>query len=63
MTENRREIEKIDFENEFSYCPACGYKNGFHNMYRKTEDEGVLGWYLICPQCSKIYDIGLTAEI
>lgn len=46
---------------EFRDCPVCGYADGFHNMFRKTDDKGSLKWYLICPQCSSIFDIGLGA--
>ncbi len=25
-------------ENEFKICPSCGYKDGFHSMFKKEEN-------------------------
>jgi hypothetical protein len=51
-------VEKIELQDEFRVCPACGYKDGFHSMFRKQGE--LTGWFFICPACHKIYDIGLT---
>jgi len=61
MAKNKREIKTVKMGKEFSNCPACGYEKGFHNMFRKTVDNGHLKWFLICPKCGNIYDIGLTS--
>ncbi|HUW20884.1 MAG TPA: hypothetical protein VMW16_16410 [Sedimentisphaerales bacterium] len=61
MAKDKREIKKVRMAEEFRDCPVCGYADGFHNMFRKTDDKGSLKWYLICPQCSSIFDIGLGA--
>jgi len=53
-------IKTLDMGSEFRTCPACGYENGFHNMFRKTVENGHLDRYLICPQCGGIFDIGLA---
>jgi transposase-like protein len=50
------EIIQIKMDDEFKVCPSCGYKDGFHSMFRK--EEGVTKWLFICPQCHKIFDIG-----
>ena len=60
MADEEREIQKVDVDGEFRDCPACGYTDGFHNMFKKAGD-GELKWYFICPRCSSIFDIGLTA--
>lgn len=60
MAEEKREIKKVELEEEFSKCLACGYTKGFHNMFKKAVENGHLKWYLICPQCGATYDIGLT---
>jgi hypothetical protein len=49
-------INHIKMDDEFKVCPSCGYKDGFHSMFRK--EEGVTKWLFICPQCHKIFDIG-----
>jgi hypothetical protein len=60
MAQEQREIKKVDVEVRFRDCPVCGYTDGFHNMFEDAGD-GKLNWYLICPQCSSIFDIGLKA--
>lgn len=60
MEESEIEIKSIEIGEEFSTCPACGYKRGFHSMFKKTKENCPLDWYLICPQCGARYDIGLT---
>lgn len=60
MAEGKKKIEKVNLGTEFSNCPKCGYDRGFHNMFRKAADNGHLDWYLICPNCGKAFDIGLT---
>ena len=52
-------VRRIEMGEEFRICPDCGYKDGFHSMFRK--EEGERKWLFICPACHKIYDIGLTA--
>jgi uncharacterized protein (UPF0212 family) len=56
----RLQIIKVDMGRQFRECPACGYTDGFHNMFEKADKPGLLKWYFICPQCSSIFDIGLT---
>lgn len=51
-------INVVKFENEFKICPTCGYKDGFHSMFRR-EDESTK-WLFICPHCHEIFDIGFT---
>jgi len=52
------EIQKRSFEDEFKVCPSCGYEDGFHSMFRKEADT--TRWLFICPNCHRIFDIGLT---
>lgn len=53
------EVKIIKMEDELRICPTCGYKDGFHSMFRK---EGqVIRWLFICPSCHNIFDIGMTA--
>ena len=52
------EIISVEMEDEFKVCPACGYKDGFHSMFRKEADTTM--WFHICPSCHKVFDIGLT---
>lgn len=51
-------VEKIKMEDEFKTCPACGYEDGFHSMFQKTDEN--TRWLFICPSCHKVFDIGMT---
>jgi transposase-like protein len=52
------EIENVKMEDEFKVCPSCGYKDGFHSMFKK--EGGITKWLFICPSCHKIFNIGFT---
>ena len=54
-------IIKVSIENEFKVCPSCGYKSGFHSMFRR-EGEVTKNLY-ICPSCHNVYDIGHTVNL
>ena len=51
-------VHSVTFEKEFRICPTCGYKDGFHSMFRR--DGEVTKWLFICPHCHDIFDIGFT---
>jgi hypothetical protein len=54
------EVKKAEFVNgQFKVCPQCGYKDGFHNMFREEGEE--TKWYFICPDCRGVFDIGYIA--
>ena len=42
-----REVKQIEFKDEFKDCPECGYKDGFHNIFKKDNakklSEGTRG--------------------
>jgi len=52
------EIITVKMEAEFRTCPVCGYKDGFHSMFKKEGDT--TRWLFICPSCRKIFDLGFT---
>jgi transposase-like protein len=52
------EINKIKMEDEFKVCPSCGYRDGFHSMFKK--EAGVTKWLFICPSCHEVFNIGST---
>ena len=52
------EVITAEMESDFRNCPVCGYKDGFHSMFKK---EGrTTRWLFICPSCHKVFDIGFT---
>lgn len=53
-----REVKQIEIKDEFKNCPECGYKDGFHSMFKK--DGNTTKWLLICPDCHSVFDIGFT---
>lgn len=56
------DVKKTEFEDIFKVCPECGYKDGFHSMFERAEMGNKLEWYFICPDCSSVFDIGLSVE-
>ena len=56
------EVTKAEIGAEFRNCPACDYSDGFHNMFRPSDEDGVLDWYFICPSCSMAFDVGLKVR-
>jgi transposase-like protein len=52
------EIINLKWEDEFKVCPSCGYRDGFHSMFKK-ENDGTK-WLFICPSCHSVFDIGYT---
>ena len=51
-------IMKVTLGDEFKICPACGYEDGFHSMFKR--EKGILRWVFICPACHQVFDIGQT---
>ena len=51
------DVEVIEKMDEFRICPSCGYRDGFHSMFRKQGET--TRWLFICPSCHKIFDIGM----
>ena len=58
----KRETQKIEIPpgGEFTECPECGYKDGFHSVFLGLNTSKPAKWLLICPMCSAKFDIGLT---
>ena len=52
------EVKKVKLEDEFKVCPSCGYKDGFHSMFK--QEANVTKWLFICPACHNVFDINLT---
>ena len=59
----KEEVTTIKVEKVLKVCPNCGYKNGFHAMFEKIGASTSFSWKLICPNCKKIFDIGLKVKI
>jgi hypothetical protein len=53
-----QDVEKVEMQETFRICPTCGYRDGFHSMFRKQGQT--TSWLFICPSCHKIFDIGMT---
>ena len=52
------EVKEVKMDTEFKACPSCGYKDGFHSMFRRQGDN--TKWLFICPSCSDVFDIGFS---
>lgn len=57
------EVRKIEMGERFEVCPACGYKDGFHNIFVRSVENGHMKWLLACPDCSARFDLGLTYSL
>ncbi len=53
-------IKMVELKDEFKVCPSCGYKDGFHSMFRK--EGNTTRWLFICPSCHDVFDIGFTVS-
>jgi hypothetical protein len=53
-----QKINAVKIEDEFKICPSCGYRDGFHSMFKK--DKEITRWLFICPSCHEVFDIGYT---
>lgn len=51
-------IKRVKLEGEFRTCPSCGYREGFHSMFR--QEGKIIRWLFICPACQDVFDIGFT---
>jgi len=60
QTKKQRKVKKVKMGPLFRDCPACGYQDGFHSMFKKQANTRRLKWLLICPMCSSLFDVGLT---
>jgi hypothetical protein len=52
------EVQEVAMKDEFKICPACGYKDDFHSMFKKEAEN--TKWLFICPACHVVFDIGFT---
>ena len=57
------DVNRVKVDEVFKVCPNCGYEDGFHSMFERSEDSGDFSWKLICPSCHKIFDIGLRVHV
>ncbi len=54
----RYEVKKVKLGDEFKNCPTCGYRDGFHSMYKRV--NGDIQVFSICPSCHDIFDLKLS---
>ena len=54
----RYEVKKIQLVDEFKICPTCGYRDGFHSMYKRMDDE--IRIFSICPSCHDVFDVNIS---
>ena len=54
------EVRRVEIDGEFKVCPVCGYKDGFHSMFRREGES--TKWMFICPSCHSVFDPGFTLE-
>ncbi|MDF1525291.1 MAG: hypothetical protein RRA15_03200 [bacterium] len=53
-------IHQVDAGVEFKVCSECGYKDGFHSMFKNGDDS--MKWLFICPSCHQVFDIGFKVK-
>ena len=57
------EVNQVEMGQVFKVCPQCGYQDGFHSMFEKTENSRKLSWMFICPSCHSVFDVGLKTAV
>jgi hypothetical protein len=57
----RYEVKKIQLDKEFKICPTCSYRDGFHSMYKRIDDE--IRVFSICPSCHDVFDVNLSLNL
>ncbi len=50
-------IKKKLISSEFSQCPKCDYKDGFHTAFKPCENEKTQVIF-ICPACHSRFETG-----
>jgi len=53
-------VHQVNAGEEFKVCPECGYRDGFHSMFRKEGE--IMRWLFICPSCHRVFDIGFKVR-
>jgi len=59
-------VRQLDVTNWQRACPECGYQNGFHVSFHRTEpdeDGNDVEILLICPSCSVVFDAGFRTRL
>ena len=54
------QIKNVKMEDEFKVCPSCGYKDGFHSMFKK--EDGITKWLFVFPSCHEVFNIDFTVQ-
>ena len=57
-TGSKKEIEKIEPQEELYRCPSCDYSDGFHVSFKVEKTDKKAEVYLICPNCRRRFRIG-----
>lgn len=55
------DVKKIKLDKEFKNCPTCGYRDGFHSMYKRMNDQ--IRVFSICPSCHDVFDVDLSLNL
>ncbi|MHC4232693.1 MAG: hypothetical protein ACYTBW_06990 [Planctomycetota bacterium] len=59
MTADKKDIQALETQDDFTQCPQCGYDGGFHSIFYDLKSDDPARWILMCPSCKARYDIGL----
>jgi hypothetical protein len=54
----RKEIERIEPQEELYRCPSCDYSDGFHVSFKVGKMDKKAEVYLICPNCHGRFRMG-----
>jgi hypothetical protein len=57
-------IIPVLLKEEFSVCPGCGYRKGFHVSFSRIAlGHPHVKVIPVCPECGERYDIGWIFDI
>jgi uncharacterized C2H2 Zn-finger protein len=55
---SKKEIERIEPQEELYRCPSCDYSDGFHVSFKMGKTDRKAEVYLICPNCHSRFRMG-----
>jgi DNA-directed RNA polymerase subunit M/transcription elongation factor TFIIS len=60
---SKKDIERIEPQEELYRCPSCDYSDGFHVSFKVGKMDKKAEVYLICPNCHRRFRMGWTVSM
>jgi len=60
---SKKEIGRIEPQEELYRCPSCDYSDGFHVSFKMGKMDKQAEVYLICPSCHSRFRMGWKVSL